>query len=151
MTAHHTATLWRTFTRAELAAALDSAGHPCIAECLYSRPDDEAGRPVLAMDYDDPGDLGVFIAVMVGLLGLAEGTVFACAMDTGTGAHPDRHMGGLRGAWWRGYALDEPTGDQWADEISDCGPCQADDEQHNVPDCLTHAVAPWDRKLTTVP
>lgn len=147
MTAHHTARLTRTFTRAELTAAVTAAGDASLAECFYSRPDD-GGRPTLALDYDDPGDLGLFIHVVCGLLQPAEALAFASALDTGMPGHPDGETDGTHGAWWRGFALDEPTRDQWSDEITDCGACAAED--HDGPDCLTHARAPWQPQLSGV-
>lgn len=150
MSAHRSIRLLHTFTRDQLTRALAAAGHSSIAEGLYARPDHEVGRSCLALDFDDPGDLGLLIIVISKMLTPADAEIFGMSTDTGMPAHPNGDHSGLRAAWWRGFRLDEPTLDEWTDEISDCGACRWED--HGGPDCLTHDRAPWERPYTlTVP
>lgn len=134
-----------TFTRPQLAAALEAAGHPWIAEGLYSAQPYEArmGRRVLALDFDDPGDLGIFLIVTSALLPEHLRVEFGRSLVTGTPGHPDgSSSSGIRGAQWGGFELAEPTGDEWADDMRDCGGCAREDATDI--ECPYHATAPWD-------
>lgn len=147
----------RTFTRAELATALEAIDRPDLTEGIYSRPldSDDGGGASLAFDYDTPSDLGLFLVTVATLAG-DDGGDFAAAMRLGIPGHPGRTIGGMGAAWWPRWALDEPTVEQWWDTLTRCPVCDVADLEGP---CEAHKVAPWDvdpyvvgrRELVAVP
>jgi len=137
----------RTFTRLQLTAALDAIDRPDLADGMYSRRLDfaDGGGTALAFDYDDPADLGLFLVTVATLLGPVDGGDFAGALHIGLPAHPDR--GGRHGAYWPRWVLDEPTWEQWTDELNGCFTCRMFDDGP----CASHVTAPWQRRPTLVP
>ena len=131
----------RTWTRADLVAVLDGADRPDLAECLHARRLDlgdgaTRGETALALKFFDAAELAAFMVIMGAYLGLDDGLRFASATTEGMPSCPD--LPGTLEAYWPGWVLDEPTHDQWADEVTHCPGCEAADEL-----CPAHAVAPW--------
>lgn len=141
----------RTFTRDELTLALAAVDRPDIADGLYSARVEHdqtryCGPRALALDFDDPGDLAVFIVTVTRLLSPEDAVEFAASTDLCLPGHPaDSGPGGAR---WLRWVLDEPTAEEWADQINDCGACATEDESGR--ECETHARAPWDRTIVHV-
>ena len=134
----------RTFTRDQLTRALGAIDREDLAAGMYARPMDysDGGGSALAFDYDDAGDLGLFLVVVATLAHVApDGADFAAALHLDVPAHPDG-VTGHRGAYWPGWVLEEPTLDQWTDARNACLSCRALELNDDGP-CTPHAVAPW--------
>jgi len=139
----------RTFTRAQLTAALDAIDRPDLAERMYALRLDfsDGGGTALGVDFSDWRDLGLFLVTVATMLGPSAGEDFASALQVGLPAYPDGGDG-HHGAYWPGFVLDEPTWEQWTDELAGCLTCRALDDDGP---CTPHATGPWQRRPTLVP
>lgn len=145
----------RLLTRDQLTRALVDADRPDLADGFYARRLDycDGGGIALAFDFDAPGDLGLFLVTVAALLDQppampGDGADFAAALRLGLPAHPGQDsVLGMSGAYWPGWELCEPTGDQWDDSIGECIVCRALDDGR----CTPHATAPWDARPALVP